>query len=163
MEEILRRADEVEAAAEFLRGADFLYFIGRGPSLAAAHQGALTFNEGARLPTCALPGGTFRHGPFELVGPDFAAVLLAPAGRTVDLATGMAREVAQAGGRVLLLTDRPAPVARGLHVLRLPARDEDLFGLQACVPLELLLYHVALQRGRQAGVFERITKVTRRE
>lgn len=59
--------EEMAAAAGFLKGVPFLYFIGRGPALAAAHQGALTFNEGARLPTCALAGGTFRHGPFERI------------------------------------------------------------------------------------------------
>ncbi|MEW6753522.1 MAG: SIS domain-containing protein [Candidatus Latescibacterota bacterium] len=163
MHDVLQRQDDVEGAADFLSGAGFLYFVARGPALAAAHQGALTFNEGARLPATALPGGTFRHGPFELIGPDFAAVFLAPRGRTGELTTVMAQEVAGAGGRVLLLTDGDAEPTRGLHVLPLPARGEDLFALQACVPLELLLYHVARQRGLEAGIFRCITKVTRRE
>ena len=71
---LTRRREELVRAADFLAARPFLYFIARGPSLAAAHQGALTFNEGARLPTGALAGGTFRHGPFELVGEEFAAV-----------------------------------------------------------------------------------------
>ena len=40
---------------------------------------------------------------------------------------------------------------------------EDLFSLRVCVPVELLLYHMAHQRGGEAGVFQRIGKVTRRE
>ena len=158
------RQDGIAAAAEFLVGVPFLYFIGRGPALAAAHQGALTFNEGARLPTCALAGGTFRHGPFELVDERFAAVFLVPGGNTRDMAVGMACEVAEAGGRVLLLTDGAADdLPSGIHAVRLPGLGEELFSLNVCLPVEQLLFHVAQQRGREAGVFERIDKVTRRE
>jgi len=45
----------------------------------------------------------------------------------------------------------------------LPEVGEDLFSLAACVPLELLLHNMAQDRGVEAGVFERISKVTRRE
>jgi len=156
--------DEMAGAAAFLEGASFLYFVARGPAVAAAYQGALTFNEGARLPTCALPGGTFRHGPLELVDKEFAAVFLAPHGPTRELILGLASEVVEAGGRALVLTDDAPPELgdRG-HVIELPHGEEDLFPLRVCVPVELLLYHMARQRGGEAGVFQRIGKVTRRE
>lgn len=158
------RRDEMVAAAGFFRGAAFLYFIARGPSLAAAHQGALTLNEGARLPTCALAGGTFRHGPLELAGEDFSAVIAAPQGSTWDLSAGLAGELAEAGGRVLFLTDRPPPdPSENLRIVAVPRRGEDLFSLSACIPIELLLDQMARDRGREAGVFERITKVTATE
>ena len=161
---LAERRGEIDAAAEFLQGIFFLYFIARGPSVAAAHQGALTFNEGARLPTCALPGGTFRHGPFEMVGREFAAVFFAPAGRTGGITTGMAREVAEAGGRVLLLSDIASNhITPNLRTVKLVACGEDLFPLNACLPVELLLYEMAHHRGREAGLFERISKVTSKE
>jgi len=157
-------AASLDFAAEFLEGADFLYFVARGPAMAAAHQGALTFNEGARLPTCALAGGAFRHGPLELAGPDFSGVFLAPPGKTRDLIRGLAGEVAQAGGRVLLFGDEaPEGPNQGICCIAVPDLGEDLFSANVCLPLELLLYHVAQQRGHEAGVFERIGKVTRRE
>jgi glutamine---fructose-6-phosphate transaminase (isomerizing) len=158
------RRREIEAAADFLDGVQFLYFIARGPTLAAAHQGALTFNEGAGLPTSALSGGTFRHGPLELVGEEFAGLFFAPKGKTWALVKDMACEVAEGGGRVLLLTDGKLDgLSERVRVLELPEFGEDLFPLNACVPVELLLYEVAHRRGREAGVFERIAKVTRRE
>jgi len=161
---LVSRRDEMDAAAGFLREAAFLYFVARGPSLAAAHQAALTFNEGARLPTCALAGGSFRHGPLELVGEAFAGIFLAPAGSTWELSMAVAREVAEAGGRALLLTDQAPPGRSGrLRVVELAPCGEDLFPLGACVPAELLLHRMARDRGREAGVFERISKVTRHE
>ena len=165
MEEVIdRRRSEIEDAADFLGGASFLYFIARGPSLAAANQGALTFNEGAGMPTSALSGGTFRHGPFELVGEEFSGIFFAPEGKTGELVKDMACEVAEGGGRVLLLADKePGSLSERIWGLVLPELGEDLFSLNACVPVELLLYEMARRRGREAGVFERIAKVTRRE
>lgn len=123
------RRGEIEGAAEFLEGVPFLYFIARGPSLTAAHQAALTFNEGAGLPTCALPGGTFRHGPLELAGEGFAGVFFAPAGRTREITVGVAREVAQEGGRVLLLADEEDVDRVGLGV---PTTLDEQGGMVAC-------------------------------
>ena len=165
MEAVLAKGSEsLDFATEFLEGAVFLYFVARGPAMAAAHQGALTFSEGARLPTCALAGGAFRHGPLELAGPDFSGVFLAPPGQTRDLIHGLAGEVAQAGGRVLLFGEAaPEGPGKGICSIALPDLGEDLFSANVCVPMELLLYHVAQQRGHEAGVFERIGKVTRRE
>ncbi|MFH1567020.1 MAG: SIS domain-containing protein, partial [Gemmatimonadota bacterium] len=164
MTEALDRREAMDGAADFLRDAAFLYFLARGPALAAARQAALTFSEGARLPTCALAGGSFRHGPLELAGEGFAAAVLAPAGGTWELSTALAGQIAAAGGRVLLLTDRaPAARAGGLRIVDLPPCGEDLFPLAACVPVELLLYRMARDRGREAGVFQHISKVTRRE
>lgn len=165
MEAVLAKGSQsLDLATEFLDGAGFLYFVARGPALAAAHQGALTFNEGARMPTCALPGGAFRHGPLELAGPDFSGVFLAPPGNTRDLIQGVAGEAAEAGGRVLLFGDAaPDGPGKGICHIAVPDLGEDLFSASVCVPLELLLYQVARQRGHEAGVFDRIAKVTRRE
>lgn len=157
-------AEGMVGAAEFLEGANFLYFVARGPSLAAAYQGALIFNEGARMPTCALSGGTFRHGPLEMVDREFAGVFFAPKGKTRELTMSMAHEVAEAGGRVLLLADTsPEESGKRNRAVVVPEFGEALFPLNACMPVELLLHEMARQRGREAGVFERISKVTRRE
>jgi len=65
---------------------------------------------------------------------------------------------------VLLLADKePGSLSERIWGLVLPELGEDLFSLNACVPVELLLYEMARRRGREAGVFERIAKVTRRE
>jgi hypothetical protein len=51
----------------------------------------------------------------------------------------------------------------GLCSLDLVDRGEDLLPLSACLPLELLLNELAARRGREAGTFTRIGKVTTRE
>ena len=158
-----RRADAVRAA-KFLGSVPFLYFIARGPALATAHQAALTFSEGARLPAYALAGASFRHGPIELVAEEFAAVILAPAGPTWKLTTGLAREAAEEGARIVLLTDDvPGEVPATMFPLEVPAFGEDLFPITSWMSLELLLHEVANRRGLEVGIVRRISKVTRTE
>lgn len=81
------------------------YFIGRGPALSAAWQGALTFQESTGLPASALSGGQFRHGPMEITSENFLGVVFAPSGETQLLMLKMAEEIISLGGRVLLVAD----------------------------------------------------------
>ena len=83
---------------EFLGGANVVYLLGRGPSLASVHEGALLFNETAKLPSVAMAAGNFRHGPVEVVDADFRAVLFRSEPATEHL-DGALRRVDRACGR----------------------------------------------------------------
>ncbi len=157
---------KIQEIALFFQSTSFLHFISRGPSMVAAYQAALTFNEGARLYTDALPAGSFRHGPFELVGDGHCAVFLAPKGRTYNLLTSMAKEISRLGSKVLLLTNkRQEDVNAKIYqlVLEPSVKEEEYFSIIASVPLELLLNEMANERGIEAGRFEKGSKITSRE
>jgi glucosamine--fructose-6-phosphate aminotransferase (isomerizing) len=152
-------------AASFLFPLSAIQFVARGPTMAAARQAALTFMEGAKLPSAALTAGAFRHGPLELSREGHRVVFLAPSGRTLDITLGLAQECAQNGSRVLVFSD----VAVGectdsrLFVIRVPRVGEVLFSLAVATSQALLLHHLALLRGFVAGTFDHGSKVTTRE
>jgi glucosamine--fructose-6-phosphate aminotransferase (isomerizing) len=150
-------------AAEALRDARALYFISRGPSLAAAAQAALTFQEGVHIPAVWMSGGEFRHGPMELAGAGNFAVLFAPEGPAGDLLRSLARELAEIGSDGVLFTSANDEPVKGFATLRVAAGEPELLPLAAAVPQELLLDQMARDRGRTAGRFEHGGKVTRRE
>ena len=157
------RQDEIKSAAEFLRGASFLYFISRGPSMAAAQQAALTWMEGVHMPTTVMPGGSFRHGPYELLRPGFQAICYAPDSEAGSLVEKMAAEMAGFGARVLVFSGRRVKSDNGLFVIELEPGDDYLLPLTTAVPQELLLAQMAKDREWTAGVFERGSEVTRQE
>ena len=164
MEEFLEgRRDEIREAAEFLREANFLYFISRGPSMAAAQQAALTWMEGVHMPTAAMPGASFRHGPYELLRPGFHAICYAPDSQAGFLVEKMAEEMAGFGARVVIFSGRRVKSDNGLFVIELEPGDDYLLPLTAAIPQELLLAQMAKDRGWTAGVFERGSKVTRHQ
>jgi glucosamine--fructose-6-phosphate aminotransferase (isomerizing) len=157
------RAPEARAAADTLGGAGSITFVARGPSLAAARQAALTFQEGAHAHTCALSGGAFRHGPMEMIGPESAAVFFADASPAGDLLRTMAAETASLGARVVLLSARPAEERSGMTVLQVPCPDPMLFPLACSIAQELMLDQMARARGLVTGEFRRSGKVTTAE
>lgn len=160
---VSQRQIEIEKAAALLRDANTVYFVSRGPAMAAARQAALTFQEGAHVFTTAMPGGSMRHGPFEIVGSGHHAIMFAPEGHGGDLVRSMAREMAELGSKVVLMTAIELEGHRNMVSIVLKPGSPELFSLACAVPQELLLVRMASDRGWTAGVFRRGAKVTSRE
>jgi len=157
------RRPEIDRAADLLKDAKTVYFVSRGPSMAAAKQAALTFQEGAHIFTTAMPGGSMRHGPFEVVGPGHHAIMFAPKGHGGDLVRSMAREMAELGSSVVLMTAVEVEGHDNVASIVLGPGDPELFSLACAVPQELLLDRMASDRGLTAGVFHRGGKITEKE
>jgi glucosamine--fructose-6-phosphate aminotransferase (isomerizing) len=157
-----------DAGAARLSSVRTLVVIGRGPSFSAAEYGALILKEAAALAAEAMLGGSFRHGPIEIAGPDTGIVVLAPSGPTQSLCVRLATDTARLGSPTWLLT-RPDPGAPGaarsetpggLITSHLPDVPEVLAPLLYCVPLQHLAVQLAAAWNRQPGVVERSSKVT---
>jgi glucosamine--fructose-6-phosphate aminotransferase (isomerizing) len=144
-----------------------LAFVGRGPAVAVARQGALTYMEGLRRPAAAFTGGAFRHGPFEAVGPGLGVVVLAPEGRSRDISVGLAQEAARLGAAVAVVTDADLGLGGGLHTVRIDNApgdaSEDLFPVAASGVLPRLLSAIGSEAGVALGEFRYGAKVTSRE
>lgn len=168
LEPLVRDASIGPAAARHLAGVRALIVVGRGPALGTASYGALTIKEAAAIPAEAMSGGAFRHGPLELTESDVAIVVLAPAGRTNRLMTGLAAEIAERGRPTWLITNSDGAVDRNgpseLLVSAIgPVLPEEVAPLVLAVPLQLAAEALAAQVGRRAGVTSVATKVTDRE
>lgn len=166
LEEFLKTGQKkVKEMASFFKSPIFLHFISRGSSMTAAYQAALIFNEGVRLYTDALPAGSFRHGPFELVGNGHYAVFLVPKERTYNLLMNMVKEASRLGSKILLLTDEEQKDmdANVYQLVLKPLIEEEYFSITVSVPLELLLNEMAKDRGIEAGKFKRGNKITSKE
>ena len=149
-------------AAEHLMPASSIHFIARGPALCPAGQLALTFMEGAGAHGTAFAAGAFRHGPYEVLDENHRAVMLAPAGRTHNLCLAMAREMAEAGSHVVLVTDQDG-IEEKENIVQIKVTNplgEHSFPLAMARIQAWLLHHVARLKGREAGVFHRVSKVT---
>ncbi|MEI8093864.1 MAG: SIS domain-containing protein [Spirochaetales bacterium] len=152
----------LDAAAEALRPATGLAFVGRGSALVAARQCALTFMEGTRILCSAFAGGAFNHGPFESVGPGFGLVILDGGPSTRVLAHGLADRARALGATVVVAGSAPAAG----DVLSLPVSDlggEEYFPLLFSKAQNLLIHRLAALKGHEAGIFRHGGKVTRHE
>jgi glucosamine--fructose-6-phosphate aminotransferase (isomerizing) len=166
LDEVLAVGSIADGAGAALVSSRSVMVIARGPALAAADYGALIIKETAAMPAECLAGGSFRHGPVEVAGPDVGVVILAPSGRTAELCARLAVDSASMGSPTWLIADNgtslPAATDR-LRVTTLPAVDEAYAPLTMSVPIQRLAARLARDRGREPGVLLRSQKVTDRE
>ncbi|NLY30345.1 MAG: SIS domain-containing protein [Firmicutes bacterium] len=154
-----------EEVARFLpQFGDFssLAFIGRGPGLVSALQGALITQEMTQVPAAGLSAGQFRHGPIEAAGPHLLTVIFAPYGRTTQLLVKLAQDCASFGSPTWLVTDTSVSIAstENLFVSQLPLVREELSPLLSILAPELLGVAIAERKGLEPGRFQKISKVT---
>lgn len=151
-------------AMNMLRNAGFIQLVARGPSMAAAQQGALMFMEGARIPASSLLSGEFRHGPMELVKRGFLIIILAPQGETHDQHVKLAGDILGFGGRVIFMSNKdPRLLSDEFLFVEIPCVDENLFSIPAIIPLQLMVNNCAIEKGFTPGEFIRGSKITRIE
>jgi glucosamine--fructose-6-phosphate aminotransferase (isomerizing) len=136
-------------AQRYARARNAMY-IGRGINFPVALEGAMKLKEVAYVHAEGYAAGELKHGPIALLDPDVPVVALATRGRTLPKTVSNVQEVHSRDAPIIaLVTEGEDPFDVGLasETLSLPACSEILSPLVNVVPLQLLAYHVAVQRG----------------
>jgi glucosamine--fructose-6-phosphate aminotransferase (isomerizing) len=149
IEQILQRDDEVVAAAEQIRDADDVYFIGRGLDYAVAMEGSLKLKEISYLHSEAMPAGELKHGTLALITAGTPVIVVLTQQALYDKTVSAVQEVKARGGKILAVAYEDDEQIHKFadSVLRIPRADDLLGPVAAVVPLQLLAYHVARLRG----------------
>jgi glucosamine--fructose-6-phosphate aminotransferase (isomerizing) len=150
---LLSEANQLEdrirgLAPELAKARDVLY-LGRGPMFPLALEGALKLKEISYIHAEGYAAGELKHGPIALIDEQTPVIVIAPSDPLFEKTISNMSEVAARGGRVVLITDeegaRHAPKAATLVVG--PTCDPLLAPLVYAPPIQLLAYHVAVQKG----------------
>ena len=147
--------DHVHWLAGRLEGVRAVYYAGRGPSIAAATSAGLITKESTHRPSEGMTSAAFRHGPTEMLDPAVFLLVFAGAARTRALNEALVADVRAAGARAFLAADDADEPA-----LRLPAVPDLARPVVELLPVEMITLALAALDGREAGRFERATKVT---
>lgn len=136
-------------ALDVARARDVLY-LGRGPMAALALEGALKLKEISYIHAEGYAAGELKHGPIALVDDQTPIVILAPSDSYFDKSASNMSEVIARGGPVIFITDpqgaAAAPVGAKV-VVTAPACDPLVAPLVYAAPIQLLAYHVAVNKG----------------
>src|SRR5687767_6705244 len=149
IQEILNRAEEIEALAEeFKRASNFLY-LGRGYNFPVALEGALKLKEISYIHAEGYPAAEMKHGPIALIDEMMPVVFIAPHDSVFDKITSNIQEVKARKGRVIAITSREEEALEGKvdYDFRIPETLDLLMPILASVPLQLMAYYVAVKRG----------------
>jgi glucosamine--fructose-6-phosphate aminotransferase (isomerizing) len=149
IEEVLSRESQAIVAAEAIRDAQDVYFIGRGLDYAIAMEGSLKLKEISYLHSEAMPAGELKHGTLALITDGVPVVVILTQRVVYDKTISAIQEVKARGGKIIAVAyDTDTEIDKYADiVMRIPAVEDLLGPVAAVVPLQLLAYHVARMRG----------------
>jgi len=148
----------VGSTAEALGGARHFFYLGRGDSLAAAGTAGLITKESTHVHAEGMSAAAFRHGPVEMVDGAVFALVFAGDPATAALNARLVEDIRRAGGRAVLAGEDAE--AGAFRLPRVPAVVRPMVEI---LPVEMITLALAAAHGREAGRFERATKVTETE
>jgi glutamine---fructose-6-phosphate transaminase (isomerizing) len=148
----------VDALASVLEGTRALFYAGRGSSLAAARTAGLVTKESTHRPAEGMSSAALRHGPLEMLDRDVFVLVFAGDQRTRALNESLVADARAAGARAFLAADDAAE-----PFFRLPGVPPLARPVVELLPVEMITLALAALDGREAGRFERATKVTTTE
>ncbi|MCC6473252.1 MAG: glutamine--fructose-6-phosphate transaminase (isomerizing), partial [Burkholderiales bacterium] len=146
---VLHTEPQVRMWAEKFAGLRHALFLGRGIHWPIAMEGALKLKEISYIHAEAYAAGELKHGPLALVDRSMPVVAIAPKDALLEKLKSNLQEVRARGGELHVLADQDTRLAagEGLHVIRMPDHAGILSPILHTVPLQLLAYHAALEKG----------------
>lgn len=150
MKAVLSLEDEIKEMAGKYKDAQDFFFIGRGFSYPTALEGALKLKEITYIHGEGYAAGELKHGPLALIDDDVPVVAVVPPGKSHDRTLSNVQEVKARGARVIGLGSEDDQVlsSEASDMVEFPHQIPELLSpLLYVVPLQLLAYHISVQRG----------------
>ncbi|MEO1766747.1 glutamine--fructose-6-phosphate transaminase (isomerizing) [Thiobacter aerophilum] len=140
---------QIQVWAERFASKQHALFLGRGLHYPIALEGALKLKEISYIHAEAYPAGELKHGPLALVDADMPVVVIAPNDALLEKLKSNMQEVRARGGELYVFADLDSHFteSEGVHVIRTPRHAGMLSPVVHAIPVQLLAYHAALQKG----------------
>ncbi len=140
---------QIREWAKAFSGKQHALFLGRGIHYPIALEGALKLKEISYIHAEAYPAGELKHGPLALVDEGMPVVVIAPNDALLEKVKSNMQEVRARGGQVYVFADLDSQFgeSEGVHVIRTPRHVGVLSPILHSIPVQLLAYHAALQKG----------------
>ena len=139
----------ITLAPEIAKARDVLY-LGRGPHYPIALEGALKLKEISYIHAEGYASGELKHGPIALIDERTPVIMAAPHDHLLEKSLSNLQEVAARRGKVLLVSDKAGIKQAGSApwgTIELPDCERVIQPIVTVVPLQLLAYHVAVEKG----------------
>jgi glucosamine--fructose-6-phosphate aminotransferase (isomerizing) len=146
---VLKLEPDIARLAEHFVDKHHALFLGRGLHYPIALEGALKLKEISYIHAEAYPAGELKHGPLALVDKDMPVIAVAPNDALLEKLKSNLQEVRARGGELYVFADAETRFqsSEGVHLMQMPEHAGYLSPILHTIPLQLLAYYVALQKG----------------
>ena len=145
----LAQAPRIKAIARrYAHYTDFL-FLGRLSLFPIALEGALKLKEISYIHSEGYPAAEMKHGPIALVCEKCPSVFFAPKGEIFNKIVSRMQEIKARKGPVIAIATEGCELPPGLadDVIEIPDCHEAVLPIVATIPVQLLSYYIAVERG----------------
>lgn len=141
--------DELRPIAARLSNVKSALYLGRGVLYPLALEGALKLKELSYIHAEGFASGEMKHGPIALIEDDLPIIALLAADGVMAKANSNLREASARGGKIILIADATATaeVDYASTIITLPTTDPLLAPILLAVPVQILAYLTAVEKG----------------
>ena len=149
IEDILKNTDEIKNISNLFSYAPNFLYLGRSYSFPVALEGALKLKEISYIHAEGYPAAEMKHGPIALIDEMMPVVVIAATQHTNDKMISNIEEVRARKGRIIAITNPGNKEVEELAEFKsiVPETMDVLSPLLTVIPLQLLSYYIAVNRG----------------
>ena len=160
VEEVLKLARQIEhLSLRYTYARNFLY-LGRGYSYPVALEGALKLKEISYIHAEGYPAAEMKHGPIALIDAEMPSVIIAPNDHLYEKIVSNVEQVKARGGTTIAIVSQGDSQISKIadYVLEVPDVPEMLSPIVTTIPLQLLSYYIAINRGKNVDMPRNLAK-----
>ena len=160
MKKVLEQAPIIKDISRMFTYAHNFLYLGRGVNYPVAMEGALKLKEISYIHAEGYPAAEMKHGPIALVDQDMPIVFLATHHQLYEKIISNMQEVKSRNGRILAVVTEGDQQVKEIadNVLEVPRTLNVLVPLLSVVPLQLLAYYVAVDKGLDVDMPRNLAK-----
>ena len=149
VEEALKQEDKIKEIAKTLKEKHSAFYLGRGLDYNIAMEGALKIKEISYIHAEAFAAGELKHGTIALIEKGTPVIAVASQEDLFEKMVSNMEEVRARGAYVIAIAqEKNKEVEKSSdHVIYVPNVDDVLSSILTVIPLQLLSYYVAVERG----------------
>ena len=148
--EILSQNENIKQLCKKFIGSNSVLYLGRDVLYPIALEGALKLKEISYLHAEGYASGELKHGPIALIDKSMPLVALNPWSKVFEKTLSNLEEVKARRGKIILFTDKKGrELSKDLtkSIFQLPSCSEFLTPILYSLPLQLIAYYTALDKG----------------
>ncbi|MCX7954007.1 MAG: glutamine--fructose-6-phosphate transaminase (isomerizing) [Bacteroidales bacterium] len=150
IEKILNQHEKIKELAQVFNNINNSLYLGRGYLFPVALEGALKLKEISYIHAEGYPAAEMKHGPIALIDESMPVVVLASnKDITYEKIISNIQEVKARKGMVIsIITEGDEKISKiSDYCIEIPEAPDILTALLSVVPLQLLSYYIAVNRG----------------
>ena len=150
LQEVLKVGDQIKDLAKIFTYAHNFIYLGRGYNSPTALEGALKLKEISYIHAEGYPAAEMKHGPIALIDAEMPTVAIATPDHTYQKTASNIEEVKARGGKIIaVMAEGDEHVRRSAdYCIEVPVITECLMPIVVSIPLQLMAYYIAVNKGR---------------